>query len=1465
MLAFRNHGIALIGQLCDSPLENLTCASRVGLVTLLLVALACFSFPGDLSAATISYVQGNNAVPQSPQSTVTVTFTGAQAAGDLNVVVVGWNDSTAAVRTITDKSGNTYTRAVGPTVISGSASQSIYYAQNIVAAAAGVNAVTVTFSTAAPYPDIRILEYKGADPNNPVDVTVAQSGNSAGSSSGSVNITNANDLLLGANYVATGTTGAGSGFTGRMITQPDGDIVEDRMVSATGSYSATAPLSSSGWWIMQMVAFRTAAPSAITYVQGSYAVPQSPQSTVAVTFTGAQAAGDLNVIVVGWNDGTAAVSAITDHSGNTYTRMAGPTVISGSASQSIYYAKNIVAAAAGANTVMVTFSTAAQYPDVRILEYSGASPTSPVDATAALTGNSATTSSGSLTTTTINDLLLAANYVATGTTSPGAGFTSRMITQPDGDIVEDMAAAAPGSYSAAAPVSPSGWWVMQAVALRPASSGSVTPPKTPTNLTATAASMTQINLGWTASTSAIGIANYIVQRCQGAGCTSFAQIATPAGTSYSDTNLTPDTSYSYRVQAVDTAGNLSSFSSVASAATPADTQPPTAPTNLTATAASSSQINLSWSASTDNVAVTGYLVQRCQGAGCTSFAQIASPTGTTYSDTGLSPGASYTYKVQATDAAGNLSSSSSPATAVTQSSTGNIAFVQCNYATPQLPQSTVTVTFTGAQTAGDLNVIVVGWNDSIATVSAVTDHSGNTYTRAAGPTVISGSASQSIYYAKNIVAAAAGANAVKVTFSTAAQYPDVRILEYNGASPTSPVDVTAAQTGNSATTSSGSLTTTSVNDLLLAANYVATGTTSPGAGFTSRMITQPDGDIVEDMAATAPGSYTAAAPVSPAGFWIMQAVAFRPGPASSLSISPRAVALTFTRTQQFTANSTGVTWSVDGVAGGSTATGTITTAGLYAPPTAPGTHIVTATAGSLSASATIYITNDAGMFTHHNDNLRTGQNQSEMVLTPLNVNSVQFGKIFNYPLDGIIFASPLYVANVSVPNQGYHNIVYVATENDSVFALDADGRSSAPLWMRSFINPSAGITTVPVADTGETSDIPYQIGITGTPVIDATTNTLYVVAKTKEVTGGNTSYVHRLHALDIATGAEKFGGPVVIRGSVPGTGAGASGGHVAFNDLCENQRAALLLNNGIVYTAFGAHGDHGPWHGWVMGYNAGTLQQTMSYNVTPNSYGGGVWQSGGGLSADPTGNVYFTTGNGGFDVNTGGNDYGQSVEKLSPSGTVLDYFTPYDQLFLENNDLDPSSAGPALLVDQSGAHPHLLITAGKNGTVYVINRDNMGHYNSVSDGQVVQALVNELPSGSQDAGNFSCPVYFNGYVYFGAVSDQLKAFQLTNGLLSSAPTSRSAVTYGNRGATFAVSANGTGSGILWAIQDNAPNPGVLRAYDATNLANELYNSSEAAGNRDSPGTASKFVIPLIANGKVYVAAQTQLVIYSLLP
>ncbi|MGH7992666.1 MAG: hypothetical protein ACREDQ_04060, partial [Limisphaerales bacterium] len=596
---------------------------------------------------------------------------------------------------------------------------------------------------------------------------------------------------------------------------------------------------------------------------------------------------------------------------------------------------------------------------------------------------------------------------------------------------------------------------------------------------------------------------------------------------------------------------------------------------------------------------------------------------------------------------------------------------------------------------------------------------------------------------------------------------------------------------------------------------------------------------------------------------------------TGLSISPRVAVLTPTQTQQFSTVGSNLTWSVDGVVGGSVASGAITSNGLYSPPTNAGTHSVTVTASdtSESANATVYVTTNPGVFTFNNDNFRTGQNLNETVLSPANVNSASFGKLFSYTLDGLTFASPLYVAGVAIPGKGTHNLVYVATEHDSVYAFDADGLTNGPLWQVSFINPTSGVTTVPSADSDPGEDIPTEVGITGTPVIDPVSGTLYVVAATKEVSGNTTSYVQRLHALDITTGAEKFGAPVVIQATVAGTGPGSSGGQVPFDPLHENQRGALLLADGMVCFVFGSHGDVEPYYGWLLGYAPTNVQnQVLVYNVAPNAGKAGIWMDGDGPAVDASGNLYFITADGLFDANSGGTDYGDSFIKLSSAGAVLDYFTPMVQADLYAGNLDLGAGGVLLLPDQSGPHTHEVVSASKNATIYLVDRDNMGHYHSNTD-QVVQSLVNIFPSSpGNDSGNFGSPVYFNGSVYFCAVSDHVRAFQLSSGLLSTSPTSQSAASFNYPGAMLAASGNGNSNGILWAVQRNGLTTScTLHAYDAGNLANELYNSDQA-GSRDSAGADAKWAIPLVVNGKVYVATQNesvttmnQLTVYGLLP
>lgn len=495
-----------------------------------------------------------------------------------------------------------------------------------------------------------------------------------------------------------------------------------------------------------------------------------------------------------------------------------------------------------------------------------------------------------------------------------------------------------------------------------------------------------------------------------------------------------------------------------------------------------------------------------------------------------------------------------------------------------------------------------------------------------------------------------------------------------------------------------------------------------------------------------------------------------------------------------------------------------------------------------------------GVFTHKYNNTRQGANATETVLTPQNVNSTTFGKLFTFHVDGYIFGQPLYVPALTM-NGASHNVVYVATEHDSLYAFDADGKTLSPLWKVSFL--LNGATTVPQADVG--GAIFPEIGITSTPVIDPTTATIYVDALTKE--NGGTTYIHRLHALDLTTGDEKFGGPVEIQASVPGVGQGAVGGKVPFTAKSQLQRPALTLYNGLVLIGFGSNGDHPGtiWHGWVLAYNAATLQQVWQHNVTPNAEAGAIWMSGGGFAIDAQGGIYYMSANGTYNTAT---DYGDNFVRMNSAGQVMDYFTPDTQATDDSNDIDLGAGGPMILPDQGGPNPHLVVGAGKDQNIYLVDRDNMGKFGSSSNTQIVQELDNALAGES-----LSQPAYWNGFVYFSAFGDALKAFTISNGQLSATPVSKTPETFSASALATPnpiVSSNGTANGILWAVGlAGTAGTGTLYAYDATNLSREFYNSTQA-GSRDSVGTASKFAPVTVINGKVYASAVTNLVIYGLL-
>jgi hypothetical protein len=535
------------------------------------------------------------------------------------------------------------------------------------------------------------------------------------------------------------------------------------------------------------------------------------------------------------------------------------------------------------------------------------------------------------------------------------------------------------------------------------------------------------------------------------------------------------------------------------------------------------------------------------------------------------------------------------------------------------------------------------------------------------------------------------------------------------------------------------------------------------------------------------------------------------------------------------------------------------------------------TDSSISASAGVTIVPPGffnGVYSWRNDNSLTGQNTQETTLTPSNVNAAQFGKLFGCPVDGQIYAQPLYLSNVTIASQGIHNVVYVATENDSVYAFDADANPCQTLWQVSFTDSTLGITAVPATDIPGQTDIAPVIGITGTPVIDPNSATLYVVAKTKE----NSAYFQRLHALDLTTGAEKFGGPATIQAAVNGSGDGSASGKISFDSLSltENQRSALLLAGGNIYVAFDSYGDTDPFHGWLLAYDAADLAKgaVAVFNSTPNGSHGGIGESGAAPSSDANGNVFVVTSDGTFDASVGGNDYAETLLKLqvnsaSSGFTLADTFTPYNEKTLELQQKYFGSTGVLLLPGSAGGAVNLAIAGSEAGSLYLLDRDNLGGFGGPNGpDKVVQTLCLGLPlSGT--------PAYWvsgsTPTVYVAAAGDNLKTFPLANGAFSSpscssgpaVPSSQSSDTF-TVGASPVISSNGSSNGIVWALDTSGyvtPSPAVLRAYDATNLANELYASPSSGST--AAGFAVKFAVPTVANGKVYIGTQNELSVFGL--
>jgi hypothetical protein len=574
---------------------------------------------------------------------------------------------------------------------------------------------------------------------------------------------------------------------------------------------------------------------------------------------------------------------------------------------------------------------------------------------------------------------------------------------------------------------------------------------------------------------------------------------------------------------------------------------------------------------------------------------------------------------------------------------------------------------------------------------------------------------------------------------------------------------------------------------------------------------------------------------------------------------------------------------VDGVLGGNSSVGTISATGLYSPPVpgSAGTHLVTAISiadSTKSGTATVAVTDLSGVFTYHNDVARTGQNLQEYALTPAVVRGGNFGRRWTCSLDGDSYTQPLYVAGLSVGGT-LHNVLFVTTQQDSVYAFDADSNSCVPLWH--VILTGSGETNIPATDVPGCNDIPGGVGIVGTPVIDPVSQTLYVVAASKN----GTNYFQRLHALNIITGAEKIGSPVAISGSV----THSSGATIFFDPLRELQRPALALTGGGIFIGWAGHCDQDPYWGWFMRYDATTFQRTAVFNDTPSGPlgggDGGIWMSGGAPAIDSSGSMFLTTGNGTFDNTQSNlpplapnNDFGMSFLNFDTTTlAVKDFYTPMNEQAWSLNDWDISSGGVTVIPDGQGpsAHPNLLVGGDKQGNFWLLDRSSLGRYSAITN-NVVQLSM--LP-GSALCNNdciFSTPAYYAGTVYVAASAGQVLALKLTNGVFpvtsqnTTVASFMSTDAYRFPGPIPSISASQGGGAVVWVLENGAAvtqgqvaGPAILRGYDASTLGAALFSSDTLAA--DTAGVAIRYTLPVVANGRVYVVGSGQLTVYGIAP
>lgn len=877
---------------------------------------------------------------------------------------------------------------------------------------------------------------------------------------------------------------------------------------------------------------------------------------------------------------------------------------------------------------------------------------------------------------------------------------------------------------------------------------------------------------------------------------------------------------------------------------PSDTQAPTVPSGLAASNVTATGATLGWQASADlpnpgGTGVGGYFVYRNNGA--SPIATVT--TGASFTDTGLTASTTYTYQVAAFDKASpaNVSARSTALSVTTQSgsspgwSSSDVGAVGATGASSS-SGGTTTIQGSGADIYGTADSFHFDWQsfsgDGSITARVVSQTQTNAWAKAG--VMFRESTSPGSKFATMLTSAANGAVFEDRATTGAA------VLTAHGPAVRNPYWVRLVRANNVLT---GFISTDGVSWTQVASATVVMATSlDVGLAVTSHAAGTLSTAVFDNVTITSGSS----------------------GSTPTVTVAPAITSLTVGSTRQFVAavsDASAVIWTVDGITGGNSTVGSISQTGLYTAGSAAGTHSVVVTSAAHSnvkASAVAAVTDLAGVYTYRNNGSRNGANTQEYALTPGNLVSAHFGKRAACATDGTVSTQPLWASNLTV-NGTRRNVVFVATQHDGLFAFDADASPCVKLWSANLIDSAhggtSGETPVPFALLGVgDGDISPEVGVTGTPVIDPSSGTLFVVSKS--VNSGHTAYFQRLHAINVLTGLEKPGSPVAISATFPGTNAG--GTTVSFDPLKENQRPALAFANGLVYIAWAAHEDSDPWYGWIMGYqyDGTTLSRKALLNTAPNKGRAGVWMSGGAPAVDASGKLYVITGNGNFDATSTtapNNDYGDSLLQLTPSLAVSQWFTPSDELYDDQNDKDFGSSGAALLADLPAGNTvtHALICGGKDHFLYVINRDLLGGF---GDGAAVQRF---------DFGNliFTTGAFWNNTFYLAGFRGPLRAYSLNPNTVQLTLAASSTNTFGFPGAAPSVSASGTTNGIVWTVDttnfctpgSKACGPAVLRANAAGNVATELWNSSTLAA--DAAGNGVKFTALTVANGHVYVGTR----------